>query len=146
MAKSNNSTFGDFSEKIKLTPDRMNLKQVNQKLTFEQHLSQAIQEGYALLEEDAKNPKNSVKAPGSVKPSPALEDALAKMSDNPYIAARVEILKKMSPIARSVIEKMEKGELPKDLRWETFCKAVTIKGDQISSGNNNNNNNNTKQL
>ena len=70
-----------------------------------------------------------------MKPSPALEDALAKMSDNPYIRARVEILKKMGAIARSVIEKMEKGELPKDDRYDKFCKAVAVRGDQISSTN-----------
>lgn len=136
MAKNDKSnTFGDFSKKIKLPPDRQNLKPVDPKLSFEQHLSLALQEGYALLEEDAKNPKNSVKTPSSVKPSPVLEDALAKMSNNPYIRARTEILKKMTPIARSVIEKMEKGTLPKDARYDTFCKAVAIRGDQISSSN-----------
>jgi hypothetical protein len=30
---------------------------------------------------------------------------------------------------------MEKGTVPKDTRYDAFCKAVTIKGDQISSKN-----------
>src|ERR1035441_4797543 len=120
MAKSDSSnTFGDFSGKIKLSPDRMNLKPVSQSLSFDECLSKALQEGYALLEEEAKTPpKNSVKTPASVKRSPVLEDALAKLSDNPYIKARVQLLNKMSPAARSVIEKMEKGELTKDARYD----------------------------
>jgi hypothetical protein len=133
--KDHNNTFGDFSEKVRLLPGRMNLKPVDPKLSFDHYLSLALQEGYALLEEEAKNPpKDSVKPPASVKPtpSPALEDALAKMSDNPYVRARIEILKKMSPTARSMIEKMEKGELTKDSRYDTFCKAVTILGDSLS--------------
>lgn len=134
MAKSDSSnTFGDFSKKIKLDPSRKNLPPVDQNLTFEQHLAQAIKEGNELLALDYKAPANKPKTPA--KTSPALEEALAKMSDNPYIRARTEILKKMTPEARSVIEKMEKGELKKDTRYDTFCKAVTIKGDQLSSSN-----------
>jgi hypothetical protein len=124
------NTFGDFSKKMKLPKDRQNLKPVNQTWTFDQHLSYALQEGYAILEAEGTG---SVTKPDSVKPSPILEDALAKMSSNPYIRARVEILNKMTPLARSVIEKMENNTLPKDHRYDTFCKAVTIKGDQISS-------------
>lgn len=131
MAKSDPSnTFGDFSKKIKLDPSRQNLKPVDPNWSFEKHLSYALQEGYALLEEDAKKaPKASVTAPA--KSSPVLEDALAKMSDNPYIRARHEVLTKMTPTARSVIEKIEKGELPKDSRYDTFCKAVSVRGEQI---------------
>lgn len=139
MAKSDTSSpFGDFfkKKKIQLSPDRQNLKPVDPSLTFEQYLAIAIKEGEALLAAEEKTkPKNSVKPAGSVKPSPALEDALAKMSDNPYVRARVEILTKMGPTARSVIEKMEKGELSKDDRYDKFCKAVTVRGDQISSQN-----------
>ena len=130
MAKSDPSnTFGDFSKKIKLDPRRQNLKPVDPSLTFEQYLTIAIKEGNALLEAEAKaQPKKPATAP---QPSPVLEDALAKMSDNPYIRARHEVLTKMSPAARSVIEKIEKGELPKDSRYDTFCKAVSARGEQI---------------
>ena len=137
MAKSDPSnTFGDFSKKIKLDPSRQNLKPIDPSLSFEQYLAIAIKEGEALLAAEEKT-----KAKGSVKPepfkqaSPALEDALAKMSDNPYIRARTEILRKMTPEARSVIEQMEKGTKAKDTRYDTFCKAVTIRGDQLSAKN-----------
>jgi hypothetical protein len=135
MAKSDPSnTFGDFSKKIKLDPSRQNLKPVDPNWSFEKHLSYALQEGYALLEEDAKKaPKASVTTPAT--PSPVLEDALAKMSDNPYVKARVQLLNKMTPKARDIIEKMERNEMERDTRWDTFSKAITILGDKLSSGN-----------
>ena len=133
MAKSDSSnTFGDFSKKIKLSPDRMNLKPVSQSLSFDECLSKALREGYQLLEEEAKNPpKDSVKPapnPNSVK----LENKLGETSKNAYVRARSEVLNKMSPAARAVIEKMERGDLTKDTRWDTFCKAATILGDSLS--------------
>ncbi len=130
------SNFDDYMsklKKVKLDPSRKNLKPVDPSLTFEQYLAIAIKEGEELLalEEKAKKP--------SVKPAPkstaALEDALGKMSDNPYVRARIQVLQKMKPEARSVIEKMEKGTLPKDSRYDTFCKDVGILGDQLSSKN-----------
>ena len=134
MAKSDpNNTFGDFSKKIKLDPSRRNLKPVDPALTFEQYLAQAIKEGNALLEAEAKT--SSVTKENSGKNPPILEDALAKMSDNPYVKARVQVLQKMTPLARSVIEKMEKGEIPKDTRWDTFSKAITALGDKLSKSN-----------
>lgn len=132
MAKSDPSnTFGDFSKKIKLDPSRQNLRPVDPKLTFDQYLTIALKEGNALLKAETKT-KPAPKASTTATPSPVLEDALAKMSDNAYVRARVEVLKKMTPETRAIIEKMERGELPKDLRWDTFCKAITIKGDQLS--------------
>jgi hypothetical protein len=134
MAKSDPSnTFGDFSKKIKLDPSRQNLKPRPSGLTDEEYLTLAIKEGEELLAAEAKN---SVKKPEPfAQPSAKLQDALAKMSDNPYVRARIELLNKMGAIARSVIEKMEKGELPKDDRYDKFCKQVAIRGDQISSKN-----------
>src|ERR1035438_5990956 len=112
MAKSDSSnTFGDFSKKIKLFPDSMNLKPVNQSLSFDECLSKALQEGYALL---AAEEKNSVK----------LENKLGETSKNAYVRARSEVLNKMSPAARAVIEKMERGDLTKDTRWDTDWKSV----------------------
>lgn len=133
MAKNDSSnTFGDFSEKIKLDPSRQNLKPVNSKLSFEQYLMIAIKEGHALLDEEAKNaPKDSVKKP-TTPDSVKLENKLGEVSKNPYVRARIEILNKLSPEARTVIEKMEKNEIERDLRYERFCKAIQIKGDQLS--------------
>ena len=129
MAKSDSSnTFGDFSKKIKLSPDRMNLKPVNQSLSFDECLSKALQEGYALLAAEEKNSVKTAPNPNSVK----LENKLGETSKNAYVRARSEVLNKMSPAARAVIEKMERGDLTKDTRWDTFCKAVTILGDSLS--------------
>ena len=135
MAKSDPSnTFGDFSKKIKLDPSRQNLKPVDPSLSFEQYLTIAIKEGNALLDAEAKV-KPAQKTSVTATPSPVLEDALAKMSDNPYIRARQEILSRMGPKARSLIEQMEKGTVPKDNRYDAFCKAVTKLGDKLSSSN-----------
>ena len=133
MAKSDPSnTFGDFSKKIKLDPSRQNLKPVDPNWSFEKHLSYALQEGYALLEEDAKKaPKASVTAPLK-SDSVNLENKLGETSTNAYVRARSEILNKMKPESRAIIEKMSADEIQKDARWDTFCKAVTIRGDQLS--------------
>ena len=137
MAKNDNSnTFGDFSKKIRLSPDRKNLSMVNPKLTFEEYLVIAIKEGHKLLEEEAKNaPKDSVKKTPQIQTKPdsvKLENKLGEISNNPYVKARTEVFKKMNPEARAIIEKMERNELTKDARWDTFCKAVRILGDQLS--------------
>jgi hypothetical protein len=130
MAKSDPSnTFGNFSEKIKLDPSRQNLKPVDPKLTFDQYLSQALQEGYALLAEDAKKaPKDSVTKPDSVK----LESKLGEISKNAYVRARTAVFNKLKPETQIIIEKMERNEIEKDTRWDTFCKAVTKLGDDFS--------------
>jgi hypothetical protein len=128
--------FGDYNEKlqkVKLDPTRQNLKPVDPSLTFEQYLAIAIKEGEELL---AAEEKNSVKKPESfAQPKEKLQDTLGKMSDNPYIRARTQILTKMTPKARSVIEDMEKGSVKKDARYDTFVKQVTILGDKLSSKN-----------
>ena len=135
MAKSDpSSTFGDFSKKIKLDPSRQNLKPVDQSLTFEQYLTIAIKEGNALLDAEAKvkpAQKASVTAPLK-SDSVNLENKLGETSTNAYVRARSEILNKMKPESRAIIEKMSADEIKKDARWDTFCKAVTIRGDQLS--------------
>lgn len=138
MAKiDNNSPFGDGSylnklKKVKLDPTRQNLKPLPEGLSIEQIITQLVKEGNELLEAEAKT-KPSVKSTPESKA--ALEDALGKMSDNPYIRARVQLLRKMTPEARSVIEKMEKGTLAKDHRYDDFCNMVTRLGDKLSSNN-----------
>lgn len=130
---SNYDEYMDKLKKVKLDPSRKNLKPVDPKLTFEQYLVQCLKEGEELLAAEEK-------AKPSVKPTPAqskkvLDDALGKMSDNPYVCARIQILTKMKPEARSVIEKMEKGTLPKDSRYDQFCKEIGKLGDKLSSNN-----------
>lgn len=113
-------------------------------LTEEQYLIYALKEGYALLEAESKpaHPKTFGEKPPkpSVKPATnpeasKVQDALAKMSDNPYVRARQTILTKMSATDRSAIEKMENGTLTKDHRWVIFCREVAELGDKLSSKN-----------
>ena len=136
MAKSDPSnTFCDFSKKIKLDPSRQNLKPVDPKLSFDQYLSQSLQEGYALLEAEAKSKpvqKASTTAPLK-SDSVNLENKLGETNKNAYVRARSEILKKLNPESRAIIEKMERNELEKDLRWDRFCKEIRIRGDELSN-------------
>ena len=122
------SNFDDYEsklKKVKLDPSRKNLKPDPAWWTFEEQLAHAVADGLKLLEAEEK-----AKAKPSA-PSPVLEDALGKMSANPYIRARTRILTRMTPTARSVIEKMEKGLLDKDHRYDTFVKQVAKLGDTL---------------
>ena len=135
MAKNdNNSTFGDFTKKVNLSPDRKNLKPRPQGLTEEQYLSIALQEGYALLEEDEKN---SVKTPPSASKSDSvkLDNKLGEMSTNAYVRARIEVLGKMNPKTRATIEEMERIGNTCNPTYNKFVEAVTILGDKLSSSN-----------
>jgi hypothetical protein len=126
------SNFDDYMsklKKVKLDPSRKNLKPVDPSLTFEQYLAIAIKEGEELLAAEEKAKAPSVKS--TPKTTAALEDALGKMSDNPYVRARIQVLQRMKPEARSVIENMEKGTLDKDTRYDTFCKAVNVLGEKF---------------
>ena len=131
MAKKDNvDDYLNKLSKVKLPKDRQNLKMVSSKLTFGEYLMQATMEGFKLLEEEeiarAKNPI-------SVKVSPGIETTVGALNKNPYAQARIEILKKMSPELKTIIEKMEKGLMEKDTRWDTFCKAIRLQGDQSSN-------------
>lgn len=122
------SNFDDYEsklKKVKLDPSRKGLKPDPAWWTFEEQLAHAVADGLKLLEAEEKA------GPKSVKSSPALEDALGKMSANSYVRARTRILTKMTELARGIIEKMEKGLLPKDHRYDTFVKQVTRLGDQL---------------
>ena len=131
---SNYDEYMEKLQKVKLDPSRKNLKPVDPKLTFEQYLAQCLKEGEELLAAEEKSkPAPSVKS--TPKSKQALDDALGKMSDNPYIRARTQILRKMTAEKRSVIEKMEKGTLPKDSRYDAFCNEVGVLGDKLSSNN-----------
>ena len=133
MDKSNNSTFGDFSKKIKLDPSRQNLKPDPPGWTFEEKLTHALVDGLKALEAEEKA-KKSVKTPSipSQSESVRLENKLGETSTNVYARARTAVLNKLKPEAKLAIEKMERNEIPKDSRWDTFCKAVTKLGDDFS--------------
>jgi len=129
MAKiDSNNTFGDFSKRINLSSDRHNLKPIAPSLTFEKYLIQSIKEGNAILEAE-KNSVNTPPKPDSVK---LPTNPCTEVSKNAYTRARIEILAKLTPIARGVIEKMERNELEKDNRYDRFCQAIAILGDKLS--------------
>ena len=128
---------------IELDPSRRNIKPRPSGLTEEQYLILALKEGYALLEAESKTPpKASPPKPidpalkPCTVPSPSkVQDALGKTSTNPYERARSETLSKLTPSSRSVIERMESGEIPKGKQYDLFIKAVTELGDKYSGSN-----------
>lgn len=125
--------YEEYLNAVKLTPmSRFNLPTP----MHEETLSELVVAGYKILEAEAKA-KGGI-PPVPTKPVPPkddmkrLESQMASTSDNPYIKARIQILNKMTPIARGIIEKMEKGELPKDSRYDSFAQAVANLGDKFS--------------
>lgn len=117
--------------KINLDPSRQNMKPRPLGLTDGQYFALALKEGHEML--DAEEKKNSVK---SKKPKASkVQDALAKTSTNPYVRARAELLDKMTPAFRTLIESMESGETPKDARYDKFCLDIQALGDKLSSSN-----------
>ncbi len=130
MSNMASKVYQEYLDKIKLTPmSRFNLPQPD----HEETLGELVAEGRKLLGE--ADPKPTVKKTIKADDKKKLESKLASTSDNPYIRARIQILNKMDALARGVIEKMEKGELPRDRRYEEFTKAVTTLGDQLSANN-----------
>ena len=118
---------------IELDSSRQNMKPLPPGLSDDKYLIIALREGYALLEQDDKT-KNSVKSDSVKKPTPSkVQDALGKMSDNPYIRSRNTILTKMLPLQRSTIEKMESGIIKKDARYDIFVREVSALGDKLSN-------------
>jgi hypothetical protein len=119
MAKSNKGKGDpdDLSTRIKklLRPDH------------EESLAELIAEGNRLLAEETKNPLKKPVSNDSVK----LQEKLGSMSNNPYVRARTEILKKMTPEARAILEQMSSGKKDKDNRWETFCSAISKLGEKF---------------
>jgi hypothetical protein len=109
-------------------------------LTEKQYLIHALKEGYKLLTEDAKPaPPNAfgnkvATKVDSVKPEPSkVQDTLAMKSTNPYVRARQTILTQMTTAQRNTIERMERGELEKDNRYDIFIREVTALGDKLSN-------------
>lgn len=87
-----------------------------------------IAEGEALLAQEEKaTEKKTINEPKK------LETKLGSSSPNPYIQARSQILTKYPVEKRKLIELMEKGETPKDHRYDTFVKEITKLGDSLSN-------------
>jgi len=122
-------SYEDYLNSVKLTKmSRFKLPTPN----HEESLMELVAEGYKLLAEDEKKSAAKGKKPNKKDDTKQLEKKLASTSTNSYVRARIEILNKMGEIARGVIEKMESGKMEKDNRYDTFCKAVQIRGDQLS--------------
>jgi hypothetical protein len=117
---------------IEMDPSRQNLKPRPKGLTEQEYFIVALQEGHALIAVDEKNPSVT---PASAKTIFKLQQALAKIADNPYVRARAQLLEKMRPELRSVIERQEIGKAPSDDRYEKFLKDITELGDKLSSHN-----------
>lgn len=127
-------SYQKYLDSVKLTPmSRYKLPQPD----HEETLGELVAAGHKLLGEADPKPITTVTTKKSIKADDKkkLESKLASTSDNPYVRARIQILNKMDALARGVIEKMEKGELKKDRRYDEFSKAVMALGDQLSEGN-----------
>ena len=127
--KKTNNNYDEYMEKIKLPPSRRNLKMwtEDEAEITQANLNKWIKEGDALLIKE-KATKYHTK-----DDSRKLESELGTTSSNPYIRARMEILRKMSKDRLRVIEKMEDGSLPKDRRYDEFVKEVAKLGDKMTS-------------
>ena len=118
--------FMNRMKPIELDPSRQKLKPRPKGLTEQEYFMLALKEGHALIAVDEKNP--------SVTPSimSKVQASLGKMSNNPYTTARSQLLEKLRPELRSVIEDMINGKILKDQRYDTFCRSVTELGDKLS--------------
>ena len=122
---------------IELDASRQNLKPRPPGLSDDKYLIVALKEGYALLEAEAKAEasvaKPSVKSSSVIPPPSKVQDALGKMSENPYVRAKIKVLSDMTPLQRNTMERMEAGEIPKDKRYELFCNQISVLGDKLSN-------------
>ncbi len=135
MPKTNDS-FEDYVgklQRVKLSDglySRKNLKRLSdaEAEINDANIAKWVAEGAALLAEEEKLTKKTI-----VNESKKLESKLGSMSPNPYVRARCEILMKYPEEKRRLIELMEKGEKPKDHRYDTFVKEVATLGDKMST-------------
>lgn len=135
MPKANDS-FEDYMSKIqrvKLSDglySRKNLKMLTdaEAEINNVNISKWVAEGAALIAEEEKATKKKV-----VDETKKLETTLGSTSPNPYVRARCEVLVKYPEEKRKLIELMEKGEKPKDHRYDSFVKEVSALGDKMST-------------
>ena len=94
-------------------------------------MNELVKEGNVILEEE-----RAVKAKAIGKPTPSsaaiLESALGSISTNPYVRARIQVLKDLSATRRNAIEEMEKTGKIDNTRYQEFVKMVRVLGDRFS--------------
>jgi hypothetical protein len=127
-------SYEEYLNSVKLTPmSRHNLPIPN----YEETLEELVREGYRLIKAEDDYKKKGmppvIKKDTSKDDHKKLETTLAANSDNPYVKARIQILQKMNPEERAIIERMENGEQERDERYEKFLKAVEVLGDKLSN-------------
>jgi hypothetical protein len=101
----------------KLTP------MVNQPSDLNKLMVALAKEGEALLNQVPPAKPSSPKV---------LEQALGKISTNPYIRARAQVLKDLAADRRETILKLEAAGKIEDSRYKEFVKMVRILGDRFS--------------
>jgi len=134
MAKneaSENKYFASLKERgyqnLKCTPAELAAK------TPEDLLRVLMKEGEELVEAELSKGK-IIPLPSKTKSDPkVLENALAAMSKNPYVRARIKILNDLPAERRKQIEDMEKNGKTNNATYEQFAKMVSKLGDQFSS-------------
>ena len=83
-------------------------------------------EGKVLLEREETNPQKKFV-------SKTLEDTLGQNSKNPYIRARIQVLKDLDPMRRREIAEMEVNGNTDNFRYNDFVKMVRTLGDRFSN-------------
>lgn len=101
--------------------------------TPEELMRVLMKEGEAIIEAELNKGK-IIPLPSKTKSEPkALDNALAAMSKNPYVRARIKILTDLPPARRKQIEEMEKTGNTDNHTYEQFSKMVAKLGDQFSA-------------
>ncbi len=97
-------------------------------------LEQLLREGHAMLEKEGTPVPITIVVTKPVEDSPKkLEDTLAAKSTNPYIRARVEILKKYPLWKKHEMESYERNGKTDNRHYEQFVREVRELGDSFSS-------------
>ena len=95
--------------------------------TPEPTMAELCAEGEKLLAAEA-TPK-----PQPQSPVKSLENALGETSSNPYIRARFQIFKDMTPAQRKEIEELESSGKTDSSIYQAFIKQQVAIGDKLSS-------------
>ena len=126
MAKGKSNFDNEQGAFRKLPPDPINSTDDIEQMA--RILPALLKEGHRLLMVEAeKTIVNPVDAPKK------LETALGEKSNNPYIKARIQILKKYPEWKRNEVLKMEEKKNTNNRFYEEFCREVTDLGNKLSN-------------